>query len=67
MLGKTPQKTELIAEIFDENIHLGALPYYTEAMDKALKQNYVMVSVSLSLKAAVSNNSDLFGRLQSVA
>ena len=64
---KTPQKAELIAEIFDENIHLDALSDSTKAMHKTLKQNYDMVSVSLSLKAAVSNNSDLFGRLQSVA
>ena len=64
---KTPQKAELIAEIFDENIHLDALSDSTKVMHKALKQNYDMVSVSLSLKAAVSNNSDLFGRLQIVA
>ena len=48
-VGEDPSEGELIAEIFDENIHLDALSDSTEAMQKALKLNYDMVSVSLSL------------------
>ena len=49
LVGEDPSEGELIAEIFDENIHLDALSNSTGAIQKALKQKYNMASVSLRL------------------